>query len=599
MNLASSFLRLPFTIVCATSCLAAALADSQSPFSRSATDFVRDEIHIGVNIGNTLDVPSGNETDWGNVPITRELVHAYRAKGFDTIRIPISWRKQFDRDDPAHTIRPEFLARVKEVAGWCLDEGFVTIVNIHHDGGDDGWPGAWLTIDGQHEPQAERILADLWTQIATAFRDAGERLVFESFNEVRKAKRYAGTNGKQAGQEDWNGSPAYCDQVNRYAKVFYDAVRATGGSNARRYLMVPTYGAAFSENSCSLWRSPDPADNHIIADIHCYEPGDFCLWGNRKKYDKTHVQRRLDEFFPRFRRCFTEKGIPLVLGEINADLRFYDDERREPNDDARIRWAAHYVREARRYGFPCIVWETGGVGGMGIIDRRTLEWTHGRLADTFVAAGRGTLTDEQVEAWAKEVFVPHVEPVYTESDTLLRWQIGGTSGDYASCWGQTMGYGNLNGNGAVLRYFSATPEGALLVDTKGAGGNMVHQQFWADQSPASRKAWTAYVKTHSDFSAKGRMLRFTLKARNGTSALLSGFFTIPGIKGKIEFGADPGKPGCVLATPEKPVVTVELPLPEGTLDAKGKGIGAELKFIPGAWGQNRPLDAELSPIEIH
>ncbi len=69
--------------------------------------------------------------------------------------------------------------------------------------------------------------------------------------------------------------------------------------------------------------------------------------------------------------------------------------------------------------------------------------------------------------------------------------------------------------------------------------------------------------------------------------------------GRIEFGADPGAPGCVLATPEKPVVTVELPLPEGTLDAKGKGIGAELKFIPGAWGQNRPLDAELSPIEIH
>ena len=69
--------------------------------------------------------------------------------------------------------------------------------------------------------------------------------------------------------------------------------------------------------------------------------------------------------------------------------------------------------------------------------------------------------------------------------------------------------------------------------------------------------------------------------------------------GRIEFGADPGKPGCVLATPEKPVITVELPLPDGALDPKGKGIGAELKFIPGAWGQNRPLDAELSPIEIH
>ena len=590
--------RFPLVAAFVATGIAASLAAAPAPFSRPAAAFVRDEIHIGINIGNTLDVPSGNETEWGNVPITREYIHACRAKGFDTIRVPVSWRKQFDRDDPAHAIRPEFLARVKEVVGWCLDEGFVTIVNIHHDGGDDGWPGAWLTIDGEHEPQAERILADLWTQIATAFRDAGERPVFEGFNEVRKARRYAGPNGNQAGQEDWNGGKVYCAQVNRYAKAFHDAVRATGGNNARRYLMVPTYGAAFSENACSLWQSPDPGSDRIIADIHCYEPGDFCLWGNRKKYDAAHTQRRLDEFFPRFKRCFTDKGVPLVLGEINADLRYYDDERREPNDDARIRWAAHYVREARRYGFPCIVWETGGPKGMGLIDRTSCAWTHERLVETFVAAGRGTLADAQVEAWAKEVFVPHVEPVYEASETLLRWQVGGEAGAYGSCWGQTMGYGNLNGNGKALRYLSATPEGALRVDTKGAGGNMVHQQFWADQSPAARKAWTAYAKTHADLSTTGRKLCFTLTAKYGTSALLSGFFVVPGVKGRIEFGGDPGQPGCVLATPDKPVVKVELPLPEGALDPKGKGIGAELKFIPGAWGQNRPLDAELSPIEI-
>ena len=36
-----------------------------APFSRSAADFVRDEIHVGINIGNTFDVPSGNEIDCG------------------------------------------------------------------------------------------------------------------------------------------------------------------------------------------------------------------------------------------------------------------------------------------------------------------------------------------------------------------------------------------------------------------------------------------------------------------------------------------------------------------------------------------------------
>ena len=157
-----------------------ALAATPAPFSRSAVDFVRDEIHVGINIGNTLDVPSGNETDWGNAKITRELIHAYRAKGFDTVRVPVTWSRRFDHDAPGHPIEPAFLARVKEVVGWCLDEGLVTIVNIHHDGGDSGPPFSWLTIDGDpaHEAAAEEILRDLWTQIAQAFAGAGERLVF-------------------------------------------------------------------------------------------------------------------------------------------------------------------------------------------------------------------------------------------------------------------------------------------------------------------------------------------------------------------------------------------------------------------------------------
>ncbi|MBP5543673.1 MAG: hypothetical protein ILM98_06330, partial [Kiritimatiellae bacterium] len=33
-------------------------AAPRASFSRSAMDFVRDEIHVGINIGNTLDVPS-------------------------------------------------------------------------------------------------------------------------------------------------------------------------------------------------------------------------------------------------------------------------------------------------------------------------------------------------------------------------------------------------------------------------------------------------------------------------------------------------------------------------------------------------------------
>ena len=106
MELRSPRKALSLLLSAAAACASAAGPES---FSRSAADFVRDEIHVGINIGNTLDVPSGNETDWGNVPVTRELIRAYRAKGFDTVRIPVTWDRRFDHDAPGHPIEPAFL----------------------------------------------------------------------------------------------------------------------------------------------------------------------------------------------------------------------------------------------------------------------------------------------------------------------------------------------------------------------------------------------------------------------------------------------------------------------------------------------------------
>lgn len=569
-----------------------ALAWKNANFKRSATDYVR-EITIGINVGNTLDVPAGNETEWGNAKITPALFKLYKAKGFEAVRIPISWRKQFDRDDPGHVIKPTFMARVKEVVDMCLKEDMAAIINIHHDGGDDGWPGAWLTIDGEHEDRANEILGHLWTQIATTFRDYDERLVFEGFNEVRKAKRYAGPSGKQKNQEDWAGQPAYFATIARYADTFYKAVRATGGNNAKRYLMVPTYASAFQEATVKNWHNPNPKDNHIIATIHCYEPGDFCIWGNRKAYDAVYVQKRLDAFFPLFKKYLTDKGVPLILGEVNADLRWYDAERFLPNDDARVRWAAHYTREARKYGFPCFIWESGGVKGMGLIERFKNVYSHEEVVDAFIAGARGTDTEAKLAAWCAKVKVDP-KTLWVKGDQLLKWQI---DGDHYNGWGQTMGFGNLNGNGKVKQYLSSDAQGNLVVNTQGKGGNMVQQQFWADQSVTAIRTYKAYVKTHGDLSLKGRKLYFTVKAAPGTGVNFKGELTVPGVKGKLKFGADSG--ADQVFSENGSVARVEIPLPEGAkLDANGKGIGCEFWFIPKTWGANLPIDCTVSPIEI-
>ncbi len=360
------------------------------PFARSAREFVKD-IDLGINIGNTFDCPSGNELDWGGQRVTRSLVKLYKSKGIDAVRLPVTWMKQFDVNDPAHAIKPAFLDRVQEVVDMCMDEGMVVLLNIHHDGGSAGWPHEWLTIDGANEDKANAVLADIWKQIATRFRGYGEKLVFESFNEIRKAKSHPGEDGRQAGRDDWDGKPLYCRTVNRYAKTFYDTVRATGGNNARRYLLIPTYAATDNESSCREWRHPNPSDDHVMVSIHAYEPGWFCIWSERANYDREEFAKRFGEVFPMLKEVFADKGVPVVIGEVNAEMRYHDKEKTQPNDQDRADWAEHYGYEAGRHGFPCFLWDQGGDKWMGLVDRSAVEWTHPEIVDAFrrgLAAGR-------------------------------------------------------------------------------------------------------------------------------------------------------------------------------------------------------------------
>ena len=124
-----------FAIVLSLGALACAMRlSAAAPFSRSAAEFVKD-IALGINIGNTLDCSSGNETEWGNRQVTRSLLRLYKSKGINAVRLPVTWRRQFSVDDPKHEIRRAFLDRVQEVVDMCIAEGFVTILNIQHDGG--------------------------------------------------------------------------------------------------------------------------------------------------------------------------------------------------------------------------------------------------------------------------------------------------------------------------------------------------------------------------------------------------------------------------------------------------------------------------------
>ena len=104
------------------------------------------ELKVGWNLGNTFDAfgKSGveAETSWGNPKTTKEMIDAVCEKGFNAIRIPVTYADHMG-PAPDYTVEPEWFDRVEEVINYALDDGMYVIINTHHE-------EAWRIPDDAH-----------------------------------------------------------------------------------------------------------------------------------------------------------------------------------------------------------------------------------------------------------------------------------------------------------------------------------------------------------------------------------------------------------------------------------------------------------------
>jgi endoglucanase len=191
---------------------------NQNPIAPDATGMgstavqLASRMRLGLNIGNTMEA-IGGETAWGNPLVTEALVKAAKADGFNAIRLPVAW-DQYTSQQTAR-IDQAWLDRVKLVVKYCVDNQMYVLVNIHWDG---GWLERNVVPDKQVANNARQKA--LWTQIATQLRDFDEHLMFASANEPNV------------------DTAAQMTVLNSYHQTFVDAVRATGGKNAHRILVL-------------------------------------------------------------------------------------------------------------------------------------------------------------------------------------------------------------------------------------------------------------------------------------------------------------------------------------------------------------------------
>ena len=332
----------------------------------SPVDMVAD-MRVGWNLGNTLDATGGSglgsETSWGNPKTTKEMIDAIVDEGFNVIRIPITWERHFGKA-PEYKIDEAWLNRVQEVVDYAFERDVYVIINCHHED--------WHFPSDKNKEQASEILRALWTQIAERFRDYGEKLIFEGLNEPRKK----GT------PMEWNGGDYEGKQVvNHFAKVFVETVRATGGNNTIRNLMVTGYAASSNKETLRSIRLPE--DAHLIVSVHAYTPYEFSLnISGTADWDAKKDTADIDYLMKTIEELFLEKGIPVIIGEFGA--------LNKENEAERVEWVTYYLNKAEEIGVPCVWWDNGSFKGtgenFGLINRRELTFPYPDLLKAIMAA---------------------------------------------------------------------------------------------------------------------------------------------------------------------------------------------------------------------
>jgi endoglucanase len=337
---------------------------------------------LGINIGNTLEA-SGGETGWGNPKITEEFIKFVKEQGFNAIRLPCAWDWHHIENPTIARIDPEWLNRVKEVVGYCVDNDMYVLLNIH-------WDGGWLenNIELKRKDSVNAKQKAYWEQIATTMRDFDEHLMFASANEPNA------------------GNAKEMEILLTYHQTFIDAVRSTGGRNTYRTLVLQGHDDYIGADNFPT----DSTPNRLGFEWHNYTPSSMTILSNDKidggwddvrfywgegNHSTIEPERNcqygeeaeLLKGFNKIKTKFIDKGIPCLMGEYgsnrwNNSNKFIPKEMDKHNksiDD----WYTFNTKQCKSIGAVPFFWDTGGA-----LDRNTLVVKDQRTIDAIRAGGK-------------------------------------------------------------------------------------------------------------------------------------------------------------------------------------------------------------------
>ena len=346
-------------------------------------------MECGWNLGNTLDARTSwtaeskvfpynegltSETVWGEVSTTKEIIETGINNGYKTIRIPVTWCNHLT--DTNYTIDPAWMNRVKQIVNWAYDAGYYVILNEHHSVHDDmnsplkKCEGYIVATESAAESKA--FLKAIWTQICQNFNEEyDEHLIFEVMNEPRDT----------AHDDCWDTKPDSCaickadvKLLNEYNQLILDTIRASGGNNAERFVMIPPNATGINEALKEGFTLPtDTAKDKLIVTVHMY-PLDSGGTGEGSRHFNDLARNEIKYNTNTLYKKFVKNGIPVVIGEFGAardakDSDGNDIESYIVTKQDRLDCFSYFAEQAGKYSMPFINWDCGGQNGMATINR--------------------------------------------------------------------------------------------------------------------------------------------------------------------------------------------------------------------------------------
>lgn len=338
-----------------------------------------EDMTFGWNLGNTLDVCQADrdgdgkinehveagekvdETLWGNPKATKDLFTSLKKNGVNAVRIPVTWRDHMDSDG---NIDREWMDRVQQVVDYAYSQGMYVIINVHHDGGGDPKFGAWIIEESQNDYNTFlKKYKNVWKQIAERFKNYSDYLIFESMNEVGFDTLY-----------NKNKADAY-NLINKINQDFVDIIRATGGNNAKRHLLIAGYYTDIERTCDSLYKMPDDKAGRCILSVHYYTPWDFCTCDRKHTWGTNSEVRQMETLIGKMKKNFVDKGIPVIIGEYAAS-------------GSDLSSCIFFIEKLNKlcsdYGIATFIWDSGSQ-----VNRKTYKWRTPQYLEALKRATSG------------------------------------------------------------------------------------------------------------------------------------------------------------------------------------------------------------------